>query len=296
MARQVVAALAVIGVFGVAACGTSAATPTDGRIQVVTSTDVWASVVTAVGGDDVDVTAIIHNPSQDPHDYQSTPSDAAKIDKAQLALYNGNGYDDFFAADLKATPSPSRTAIVAFALSGQSTNANEHVFYDLPTVVRVADAVAAQLSRIQPAHASAFKRNAAAFDGAVNSVLASARQIGAHHPGRSVVVTEPVADYLLTAAGIRDATPPAFEHAVESDTDIPVAAINAATNLITTHQVAALINNAQTVTNVTSQLAAKARTSNVPVVNVTETLPPGVSGYLPWMTAQVKALTAAIGP
>lgn len=295
MTRQVVAALAVIGVLGVAACDTSAATPTDGRIQVVTSTDVWGSVVTAVGGDDVEVTAIIHNPSQDPHDYQSTPSDAAKIDKAQLALYNGNGYDDFFAADLKATPSPSRTAIVAFALSGQSPNANEHVFYDLPTVVRVANAVAAQLSRIQPTHRTTFQRNAATFAGAADRLLASVRRIGARHPHQSVVVTEPVANYLLKDAGIRDATPPAFEHAVESDTDIPVAAINAATTLITTHQVAALINNAQTVTNITSQLAATARTSNVPVVNVTETLPAGATGYLSWMTNQVKALTAAVG-
>ncbi|HEX4722333.1 MAG TPA: zinc ABC transporter substrate-binding protein [Pseudonocardiaceae bacterium] len=293
--RVIAAALTVIGVLGVAACGTSAATSTDGRIPVVTSTDVWGSVVSAVGGGNVDVTAIIDNPSQDPHDYQSSPADAVKINAARLALYNGDGYDDFFAADLKATPSPSRATIVAFALAEQAANANEHVFYDLPTVVRVADAVAAQLGRIQPAHASTFRQNAAAFDKSVNGLLATVRQIGVRHSRKQVVVTEPVADYLLTAAGIADATPPAFERAVESDTDIPVAAISAATDLITKRQVAALINNVQTVTNVTSQLATTARKSNVPVVQVTETLPADVSGYLPWMTSEVNALAAAMG-
>jgi zinc/manganese transport system substrate-binding protein len=293
MARRV--ALALLCAALLSACGTAIATPADGRIQVVASTDVWGSVAAAVGGDDVDVTAIIHNPAQDPHDYQSTPTDAAKISAADLAVYNGDGYDDFFAQDLSATPSTHRATIVAFALSGQPAQANEHVFYDLPTVAKFADKVAIALGHIQPTHASTFTRNAAAFDASVNGLLASVRQIGAQHPGRAVVVTEPVADYLLRAAGIRDATPPAFEHAVESDTDIPVTAINATIDLITAHRVAAVVNNAQTVTNVTGQLTATARTSAVPVVNVTETLPPGTSGYLPWMTAQIEALTKAMG-
>jgi len=287
-------ALLAVAVCGLAACGTSAAAPADGRIAVVTSTDVWGSVVSAVGGADVQVTAIIHDPSQDPHDYQSTPSDAARISTAKLAVYNGNGYDDFFARDLNASSSDGRATIVAFALSGQPASANEHIFYDLPTVVKVADAVAARLGRIQPAHASTFTANAAAFDRGVNGLLATVRQIGVRHPGRQVVVTEPVADYLLHAAGVTDGTPPAFEHAVESDTDIPVAAINATTQLITAHRVAAVINNAQTVTNVTTQLVGTAHANGIPVVNVTETLPAGATGYLAWMTSQVDALAAAL--
>lgn len=292
---RTVAALLALATFGLAACGTSAASPADGRIQVVTSTDVWASVVSAVGGNDVRITAIIHDPSQDPHDYQSAPADAAKINSAKLAVYNGNGYDDFFARDLSATPSAGRATIVAFALSGQPASANEHVFYDLPTVTKVADAVAVQLGRIQPARAATFTSNAAAFDRGVNGLLATARQIGVAHPGKRVVVTEPVADYLLHAAGIADGTPPAFEHAVEADTDIPVAAINDATQLITTHRVAALINNAQTVTNVTTQLVATAHANGIPVVNVTETLPADTTGYIAWMTYQVDKLAQAIG-
>jgi zinc/manganese transport system substrate-binding protein len=295
MARGVALAVALVATLALTACDTTTSV-SDGRIKVVASTDVWGSVASAVGGNAVDVTAIIHNPSQDPHDYQTTPSDAARINAAKLAVYNGDGYDDFFAADLRATPSSGRRTIVAFDLSGKPADgSNEHIFYDLPTVAKVADAVAHQLGQLRPALATMFAGNAAAFDRGVRELTSAARQIGVTHPGRKVVVTEPVADYLLRAAGITDATPPAFERAVESDTDIPVAAINDANDLITTRQVAALVNNAQAVTNVTGELAAKARSAGVPVVDVTETLPPGVTGYLTWMSRQINDLATAIG-
>jgi zinc/manganese transport system substrate-binding protein len=152
--------------------------------------------------------------------------------------------------------------------------------------------VAHQLGQLRPALATTFAGNAASFDRSVHELSFAARQIGIAHPGRKVLVTEPVADYLLQAAGITDATPPTFERAVESDTDIPVAAINDAIDLITIRRVAALVNNAQTVTNVTRELAASA---GVPVVNVTETLPPGVTSYLTWMSRQINDLAGAIG-
>lgn len=299
MARRAAAVVAgiVLGGLTLAACGTSdASTSPDGAVRVVTSTDVWGSVVSAVGGRYADVTAIIHDPSQDPHDYQTSPADAAKISKAQLVVYNGDGYDDFFATNLHAVTSGNVPTVVAFDLSGRQAtkDSNEHVFYDLPTVAKVADKVAVQLGKLQPAHAADFTRNAATFDKGVDTLLATVRQIGAQHPGSKAVVTEPVADYLLQAAGITDATPPAFERAVESDTDVPVAAINDTMNLISNRQVAVLVNNSQAETDLTTQLGNKATTADVPVVDVTETLPQGQTAYLPWMTAQVKALSAAI--
>jgi zinc/manganese transport system substrate-binding protein len=294
-ARTGLIAALLIGALAITACGsTGLDNAADGRVKVVTSTDVWGSVVQAVGGNHVDVTAIIHDAGQDPHDYQSAPIDAARIGEAQLTVYNGDGYDDFFPADLKATPSPHRLTIVAFDLSGRAGDSNEHIFYDLPTVRKVADAVASRLGELQPAHAADFTRNARTFDAGVDGLLATLRKIGTQHPGRSVVVTEPVADYVLKVAGIADATPPAFERAVESDTDTPVAALSATIDVLNGRRVAALINNAQTETAVTSQLISTARAAGVPVLDVTETLPAGVTGYLPWMAAQVAALAAAI--
>ncbi|MHA6798118.1 metal ABC transporter solute-binding protein, Zn/Mn family [Bounagaea algeriensis] len=75
----------------------------DGELSVVASTDVWGSVVRAVGGDQVDVESIIDDPATDPHSYESTPRDAATISDADLVLSNGGGYDGFMPQILAAT-------------------------------------------------------------------------------------------------------------------------------------------------------------------------------------------------
>lgn len=79
-------------------CGGGERTPqgSDGdTVRVVTSTNVWGSVVQAVGGDAVDVQAIITGTSADPHSYESTPRDAVTVAQAQLVVVNGGGYDEF---------------------------------------------------------------------------------------------------------------------------------------------------------------------------------------------------------
>jgi zinc/manganese transport system substrate-binding protein len=89
-------------------------------------------------------------------------------------------------------------------------------------------------------------------------------------------------------------TPPEFSEAIEEETDPPVVAVADTTDLITNKQVVALVNNDQTETNVTDQLTAAAKTAGIPVVNVSETLPPGVTDYVEWMTKEIDALADAV--
>src|SRR5262245_34774886 len=74
--------------------GGNTAGETGGKVSAVASTDVWGSVIAAVGGDNVQVTSIIHDPQADPHSYETTPQDAIAAQGAQLTLQNGGGYDD----------------------------------------------------------------------------------------------------------------------------------------------------------------------------------------------------------
>ncbi|MGJ7908193.1 metal ABC transporter solute-binding protein, Zn/Mn family [Actinopolyspora sp. H202] len=66
-----------------------------GKPTVVASTDMWAGVAKAVAGDAAEVESIINSAAADPHSYESTPRDAARIDRADLVVYNGGGYDAF---------------------------------------------------------------------------------------------------------------------------------------------------------------------------------------------------------
>ncbi|MGH3630831.1 MAG: metal ABC transporter solute-binding protein, Zn/Mn family [Sciscionella sp.] len=265
-----------------------------GAIAVVASTDVWGSVAKAIGGGAVEVTSIIHNPAEDPHDYQTSARDTAAIKRAQLTVANGDGYDEFFTK--AAAGRAENTSVVAFSLSSvpHTPEANEHFFYDLPTVRKVAEKIATDLGRLRPAAAAAFTAHARTFDAKLQALQAKAKQIGVAHPGKRVVVTEPVAGYLLHTAGVPDVTPKEFSGAVEKGTGIPAAALAQMSGLIERNMVNALINNAQAETAVTTKLQGAAARAGIPVVNVTETLPKGSKGYIPWMSKQINDLSGAL--
>ncbi|WP_410666538.1 metal ABC transporter solute-binding protein, Zn/Mn family [Amycolatopsis sp. cmx-4-68] len=294
--RSVLAAASALSVLALAACsgGTSGGdgqSGGDGKIKVVASTDVWGSVASAVGGDKVEVKAVIHDPSADPHSYETTADDALAAKDAKLLLSNGGGYDEFFGKLTGQAGDAKKLVAYDIAATGDE---NEHVWYDLPGVDKVADQLAAQLGELQPAAKQQFTDNAAAFKAKVDALDKRLGELGATHPGTKVVVTEPVAHYLLKSAKITDATPKAFSDAVENDTDVPADAVSAYQQLIATKQVQALVNNAQTVTPLTQDVVGRAKAAGIGVVDVTETLPAGVTDYIVWMTGEVDELAGAL--
>jgi zinc/manganese transport system substrate-binding protein len=296
--RSVLAAASALSVFALAACGGGTSSDgggaqvgSDGKVKVVASTDVWGSVAAAVGGQNVEVKSVIHDPSADPHSYETTADDALAAKGAQLLLSNGGGYDEFFGKLTEQAGSAKKLVAYDVAATGDE---NEHVWYDLPGVGKVADQLAAQLGELKPAAKQQFADNATAFKAKVDSLEKRLEELGTTHPGTKVVVTEPVAHYLLASAKITDATPKAFSDAVENDTDVPAGAVSAYKQLIATKQVKALINNEQTVTPLTQDVVKQAKEAGIGVVGVTETLPAGVTDYIGWMTGEVDELAGAL--
>jgi zinc/manganese transport system substrate-binding protein len=312
--RAAVAALAVLTVAG---CGSGTETPAaappaeDAAVPVVASTNVYGSIVEAVGGDHVSVDSLIHDPAADPHSYESTPADAAAVAKAKLVVVNGGGYDDFLSR-LVESSGASPTVVDVADLSGlvpaeeqhaegepegeehEHGEFNEHFWYSLPTVQKVATQIATDLAAADPADAAEFTANAEAFNARVAELIARAEAIGKAQPGARVAVTEPVPGYLVQTAGLTDATPHEFTEAIEEDTDPPAAALQETLALFSGDPVRALILNAQTETPSTNQVRDAAQTAGVPVVEVTETLPEGVSDYVTWMGGQIDALARAL--
>jgi zinc/manganese transport system substrate-binding protein len=312
--RAAVAALAVLTVAG---CGSATQTPAaappaaDAAVPVVASTNVYGSIVQAVGGDHVSVDSLIHDPAADPHSYESTPADAAAVAKAKLVVVNGGGYDDFLTR-LVDSSGAEPTVIDVAGLSGlvpaeeqhaegageeehEHGEFNEHFWYSLPTVQKVATQIATDLAAAAPADAAEFTANAQAFNARIADLIGRAEAIGKAQPGARVAVTEPVPGYLVQTAGLTDVTPHEFTEAIEEDTDPPAAALQETLALFTGGQVRALILNAQTETPSTDQVRDAAQTAGVPVVEVTETLPEGVTDYSAWMGGQIDALARALG-
>ena len=117
IARIAIAALASVGMLAsVAACGSGQSTSEkNGTIEVAASVNQWGTVAKALGGDNVNVTSIINSTNVDAHDYEPTTSDIAKLQKAQVIIVNGAGYD---AWAVKAAQTANATIVNAAEIGG----------------------------------------------------------------------------------------------------------------------------------------------------------------------------------
>jgi zinc/manganese transport system substrate-binding protein len=298
--RTITAVVTAVGLSAVAAC--SATTPpatagSAGKIRVVASTNVWGDIARAVGGDRVAVTSIISNPDADPHSYEADATTALAIAEAAVVIENGGGYDDFMQRMRSAAKNSSAQVLDAVEISGRqptgSTDVNEHVWYDFPTVAKVVDRLAAAFGTAQPADAAEFTANAATVTKRLRVLETTAATIAASQAGKGVAITEPVPVYLLDACGLVNRTPAAFSEAVEDGTDVPARVLAQTLDLFTARQVDVLVYNAQTTGPQTTKVLAAARAAGIPTVPVTETLPADMT-YLSWMTANLAAIRHAL--
>jgi zinc/manganese transport system substrate-binding protein len=275
----------------------SGATSRSGKVQVVASTDVYGDIVKQVGGDHVDVTAILTNPSQDPHSFEANPQTTLAISKADLIVENGHGYDDYMDT-LREAHNKSAPVLNAVDISGKTAPAgeelNEHVFYDLPTVQKVADELAAMLTDEDPDHASDYTSRANAFNDKIAELIAREDLLKPSLQGTSIGITEPVPLYLTEALGLTNATPAAFSEAIEEGDDVAPLVLQETLSLYSTGKVAALVYNEQTSGPITENVEDAAKAANLPVVGVTETLPAG-KDYITWMSDNIDGLASALG-
>ncbi len=296
-----------LATLALAACGSGAPPPGSGSapatpatVTVVASTNVYGSIASAVGGDAVDVRSIIDSPDADPHEYESTPADATAINAAKIVILNGADYDPF-AEELVDAAGTKPTTIDVSDLSGLEAEVpageefNEHVWYSLPTVEKLADRVATDLGTVDAASASTFTTNAAAFNAQVDGLMSELEAIKATHGGAKVAITEPVPVYLIEAAGLQNVMPEEYSESVEEGVDAPPAVVADALALFEgPDRVRVLFANTQTEDAATQQVVAAATAEDVPIVEVTETLPAGVTDYVTWMTRQIDALSTAL--
>ncbi len=294
-------ATAVVVIAACSACGSSgsgaggSSNTVSGKVSIWASTDVWGSVARQVGGSYATVTSAIDSPTKDPHDYESTARDKLAVSESAVAVYNGGGYDDW--ARKLVTQDSETTGIDAVATSGMKRAGddgfNEHVFWSLPTSVKVADAIAAGLAKKAPAHAAYFRANARTFAAKIAGLTQQAKTIGAAHPGTSALMTEPVVGYLLGTAGIADGTPPSFRKQSEGDS-VSAVALRSATTALSRKKVQLLTVNAQTADATSNKLKATASQAGVPTVAVYETFPAGERDYLHWVGSCIAALKRAL--
>ena len=172
----------------------------------------YADVLGQLGGRYVHVVAILNNPSADPHSFEATVSTAQEIAAAAIVVQNGAGYDSSITPIETATAGSGRRIVSAAAVDGVgSTVRNPHLWYRIDTMHRVAAVVTADLIHFAPRERNYFLAREQRFDQSLLRWQRLVRLARARTRGLAVAVTEPVGDYLLSAMGLRIATPFTFQ-------------------------------------------------------------------------------------
>jgi zinc/manganese transport system substrate-binding protein len=281
----------ILGALLLAGCGGG----TNHRLRVVSGENVYGDIVRQIGGTHVEVTSILSNPNADPHLFEPGTASGLAVARAALVIRNGLGYDAFMTKLESAAPSAGRIDLqISDVVGSRGAGANPHLWYDVPQLARIGRAIARALTRADAAHATAYRSGLAGYAARLAPLRREVAAIRARHAGEPVAYTESVPGYLLAACGLRNLAPVSFTRAIEDGTEPSPGAVAQMLDLVRQRQVRVLLYNSQAVSPITARIRAAATAAGIPVVGVSETLPPGM-GFQAWQLRQARGLRAALG-
>jgi zinc/manganese transport system substrate-binding protein len=284
----------------VAACGfllafAVAVSAGDTKINLVAGENFYGDIARQIAGDRADIASIMSNPDQDPHLFETTPSVVRNIAAARIVVVNGADYDTWMEKLLEASPQPGRTVITVADILGKKPGDNPHLWYAPDTAPAVAAAISEALSAADPAHKADYAIRLKTFVASLEPMQQKIAAIRTKYAGVPVTATEPVFGYMAGALKL-EMRNTHFQLAVMNDTEPSANDVAAFERDLKQRKVRVLLYNKQASDKVVGRLVDLAHASNIPVVGITETAPPGVS-YQDWMVLQLNDLEKALaGP
>ncbi len=263
-------------------------------IPVLGTENFYADLLSQIGGSRVEASSLLNDPNADPHAFEASPRAAAAVADARLVIVNGIGYDDFMQKLLGASSNRDRVVINVQELLGLKNDVNAHVWYEPTTMPKLADAVTTALGKLDPQNTAYFAAQKAKYVAALKPIDDNVAALKAKYGGAPVAFTEPVAEYLTDAIGLKVLTPKSFQEALEQGVDPSPADVAAERDLLTGRKVRVLLYNSQVNSPLTKDIQDLAVKSGVPVVGVAETIPPSFKTFPEWMLAQLDALDRAL--
>jgi zinc/manganese transport system substrate-binding protein len=266
-----------------------------GAVKLVAAENFYGNVAHQIGGLAVEVISVMSNPDQDPHLFETSPTVVRQLAAAQIVIYNGADYDPWMPKLLKVATRPGRVVIDVADLVHKKTGDNPHLWYDPSTMPAVAKALAGALAKVDPNHANDYKSRLATFLAALKPLDEKIDAVRKKYAGAPVTASEPVFGYMASALGLKMRNEK-FQLAIMNDTEPSASDVAAFERDLKEHKVRVMFYNKQATDKIVQHLVDLARASKIPVVGVTETIPPGMS-FQDWMMSELGDTEKALaGP
>jgi zinc/manganese transport system substrate-binding protein len=185
------------------------AAPAQEKLKAVATFSILADFVKNVGGDRVEVQALV-GPNGDAHVYQPSPGDAKTLAEARVIFTNGLGFEGWIARLIKASGSKAPMIVATKGVKPRKMDEDGHAETDPHAWQSVSNAkiyvanIRDALVAADPAGKAAYEANANAYlaklDALDAEVKAAVEKIPADR--RRIITTHDAFGYFATAYGV----------------------------------------------------------------------------------------------
>lgn len=176
-------------------------------LRVVASFSILADIVREVGGDAVDIVALV-GPDADAHVFQPSPADARHLARADLVVVNGLGFEGWIDRLVRASGYRGKVVTasqgVKLRKDGHGHGSDPHAWQDLANAERYVANVRDALGGLRPASAGVFAQRAARYTEQIQALDREVRaQLAAvPRPKRRVITSHDAFGYFGAAYGV----------------------------------------------------------------------------------------------
>lgn len=158
-------------------------------INVVASVNQWGALAEQIGGVHVKVTSILSSTTEDAHTFEPKTTAVDTLQKAQVVVSNGAGYDSWATKNLERDTVSVSAAQMVGAVEGD----NPHLWFSSDARNAMAKELADTYSRIMPKQKKYFTNKLKAWNRRETVIERSMKEFSDTHRNISYAATEPVA-------------------------------------------------------------------------------------------------------
>lgn len=165
--------------------------------QVYTSFYAMYDFARTIGGDDIDLYNVVPTGTE-PHDFEPTAADMAKLSKADVFIYNGMGIDEW--AEKVADTLPENVSILRTTEEISTDGSDPHVWLSLKNAKAQLEAVSGALSEADSANAQKYAERLTEYFEKIDALETEYKNAGLS--GKKLFVTHGAYGYLCDDFGM----------------------------------------------------------------------------------------------
>ena len=249
---------------------------------------VWCDIAQQIGGPELRTHSLITSEGMDPHHLQPSPLMARQLATSDAVLLNGATYDDWA---VKLLPTKMKLFLAA-DYAGWLAGADPHLFFDLPTVRKTAEQIAAWLSETRPQAKQDIEKRLAQFEARIDQISGRLDAISQTDHGAPFAMTEPAGERLLLAAGL-EMTDQNWARALMNESGLSPYDTAMLETAIKQKAIRFLVRNPAVSAPQAQTVEKLAHQAGIPIISIGESLPAGIH-WQDWLNQLITELEGAL--